>query len=64
MNIAAVAEHLGIHPQTAYTYAQNGVIPGFRLGAGPRPRWRFYLSAIDAAMTDSSDPWALPSKKR
>jgi len=57
VNVAAVAAHLGLHPDTVYAHAKNGRIPGFRVGRA----WRFYLSHIDAALTDSSDPWALPA---
>ena len=60
VNVATVAAHLGLHPQTVYTHAQSGEIPGFRVGR----QWRFYLSAIDAALTDAADPWALPTRRR
>ena len=60
VNVAAVAAHLGVHPQTVYSHAQSGQIPGFRVGRA----WRFYLSAIDAALTDASDPWAAPRSRR
>jgi len=54
VNVAAVAEHLGIHPQTVYAYATKGVIPGFRVGSA----WRFFLSEVDAALNPKpSDPW-------
>ncbi|WP_268754974.1 helix-turn-helix domain-containing protein [Agromyces cerinus] len=60
MNVAAVAEHLGVHPQTVYAHAASGQIPGFRVGRA----WRFYLSKVDATLHESSDPWALPSRRR
>jgi excisionase family DNA binding protein len=60
VNVAAVAAHLGVHPQTVYAHAASGQIPGFRVGRA----WRFYLSQIDAALNDSSDPWAAPRSKR
>ena len=60
VNVAAVAAHLGVHPQTVYSHAQSGQIPGFRVGRA----WRFYLSVIDAALIDSSDPWAAPRSRR
>lgn len=44
VNIAAVAEHLGLHPQTVYIHAREGEIPGFRVGRA----WRFFLSEVDA----------------
>jgi len=60
VNVAAVAEHLGLHPQTVYTHAAAGRIPGFRVGRA----WRFYLSKIDAQLIDGSDPWAAPRSRR
>lgn len=60
VNVAAVAAHLGVHPQTVYSHAQAGTIPGFRVGRA----WRFYLSKIDATLSDSSDPWAAPRSRR
>lgn len=43
VNIAAVAEHLGLHEQTVYLHARAGEIPGFRVGRA----WRFFLSEVD-----------------
>lgn len=44
VNIAAVAEHLDLHPQTVYLHARSGDLPGFRVGRA----WRFFLSEVDA----------------
>jgi len=43
MRIADVAEYLQLKPQTIYTWAQKGKIPGVKLGK----EWRFKKSIID-----------------
>lgn len=45
VNVAAVAEYLGLHPQTVYVKAKSGDIPGFQIGGRT---WRFFLSEVDA----------------
>jgi hypothetical protein len=42
----AVADYLGLR-KTDWMYANAERLGGRRLGDGPRPRWRFYLSEID-----------------
>lgn len=54
VDVATVAAHLNLHPQTVYAHAKSGLIPGFRVGRA----WRFYLSQIDARLSAQSDPWA------
>jgi len=53
MTIEEVAEYLKVKPQTAYKWAQEGQIPGAKLGK----EWRFRKSIldewIDASILDS-----------
>ena len=52
VNVAAIARHLGIHPNTVYEHAVDtadrsavkGEIPGFRVG---KRTWRFFISEVD-----------------
>lgn len=60
VDVAAVAAHLNLHPQTVYAHAAAGTIPGFRVGRA----WRFYLSKIDAHLNNTVDPWAAPATRR
>jgi excisionase family DNA binding protein len=54
VDLAGIAEYLGIAKYTASTYAKNGDIPGFKLGG----RWRFYISEVRAHLTKPlPDPW-------
>jgi len=51
-----IADHLSIHPQTAWAKAKRGDIPGHRIdGKGP---WKFKKSEVDAAMRESSESFA------
>ena len=43
MTVKQVAEYLKIAEKTAYRFATEGKIPGFRVGAA----WRFKKSKID-----------------
>jgi hypothetical protein len=47
----AVADYLGLR-KTDWMYANAERLGGRRLGDGPRPRWRFYLSEIDERLRD------------
>ena len=60
VDVATVAAHLGIHPQTVYTHAKAGTLPGFRVGRS----WRFYLTQIDAHLNRAADPWVNSKKPR
>jgi excisionase family DNA binding protein len=53
-----VADFLGVHLTTVYSYAASGDIPGFKIGR----RWRFFLSDVREHVTRTPDPWALPSR--
>jgi excisionase family DNA binding protein len=44
MNIRQVAEFLQLNQTTVYAWAQQGVLPGFKLGRN----WRFRPSEIEA----------------
>ena len=37
MNIKEVADYLSVHTSTIYKYAQQGIIPAFKIGSD----WRF-----------------------
>ncbi len=43
MNIKEVAGYLGVHTSTIYKYAQQGIIPAFKIGSD----WRFSAEHID-----------------
>ena len=43
LNIKEVADFLGMHTSTIYRYAQQGKIPGFKIGAD----WRFSRKHIE-----------------
>ncbi len=43
MNIREVADYLGVHTSTIYKYAQQGIIPAFKIGSD----WRFSAKHID-----------------
>ena len=44
MTVEEVARHLKLKPQTVYKWAQEGIIPGAKLGK----EWRFRRRIIDA----------------
>jgi len=48
LTIREVAAHLKIGEKTAYTMAQSGELPGFKV----RGQWRFRRSDIDAWIHD------------
>jgi hypothetical protein len=47
----AVADYLGLR-KTDWVYANAERLGGRRLGDGPRPRWRFYLSEVEERLRD------------
>ena len=47
LNVAQVAEILGLHPETVREMARNGLLPALKLGGRTSP-YRFRESAIDA----------------
>lgn len=51
LNIKEVAEYLGIHASTVYKYAQQGKIPGFKIGSD----WRFSKKHIDKWIDEKSN---------
>lgn len=59
VNVAAIADYLGIHANTVYVKAVDtsvrpaikGEIPGFRIDR----TWRFFLSEVDKHLRSSSD---------
>jgi excisionase family DNA binding protein len=51
MGIAQAAEYLQISQDTLYIYAQQGYVPGFKLGN----KWKFRLSKLDQWMNDMID---------
>ena len=59
VNVAAVADYLGIHPNTVYVKAVDtserpaakGEIPGFRIDR----TWRFFLSEVDKHLRSSTE---------
>jgi hypothetical protein len=50
----AVADYLGLR-KTDWVYANAERLGGRRLGDGPRPRWRFYLSEVEERLRDFGD---------
>ena len=60
MNIRQAAEYLGVNPMTLYPYAQEGVIPAFKLGN----RWKFKKSVLDAWMERKCAIGEAQGKKR
>lgn len=55
MDITQAAEYLGISTDTLYRYANEGLVPAFRLGN----RWKFKRSLVDRWMETLSKgkPW-------
>ena len=43
MSVADVAAELGMHPSTVRKWANDGLLPGMRIG---RRQWRFRRSAL------------------
>ena len=43
MSVADVADELGMHPSTVRKWANDGLLPGMRIG---RRQWRFRRSAL------------------
>ncbi|MGH2885375.1 MAG: helix-turn-helix domain-containing protein [Solirubrobacteraceae bacterium] len=75
MSVADVAAELGMHPSTVRKWANDGLLPGMRIG---RRQWRFRRSALrqlegaqarsapdvpsgEGRGTDALDPRALTS---
>ncbi len=52
MKIRQAAQYLGVTSDTLYRYAQNGDVPGFKLGN----RWRFKKSVLDSWMEQRTTP--------
>jgi excisionase family DNA binding protein len=50
MDIRQASEYLGISDDTLYRYANEGVMPAFKIGN----RWRFKRSLLDSWMTEQS----------
>jgi len=50
MDIQQASVYLGIHRDTLYKYAAEGVIPAFRMGK----LWRFKRSLLEAWMVEES----------
>lgn len=48
VTLKVIAAHLEMHPQTAWTKARNGDIPGHQLNG--KGKWRFRISEVDAAL--------------
>jgi excisionase family DNA binding protein len=57
LSVADVAEELGMHPSTVRKWANQGLLPGTRIG---RRQWRFRRSAVrnleGASGLDSPSP--------
>lgn len=49
-----VADYLGLR-KADWVYANAERLGGRRLGDGPRPRWRFYLSEVEERLRDFGD---------
>ena len=58
LTIREVAELLRIGEKTAYTLAQTGKLPGFKVGG----QWRFSRSKIEAWIEAQTDKAALSPK--
>jgi len=50
LTIREVAAYLKLTEKTAYRYAADGVIPGFKVGSA----WRFKKSDVDAWIKEQS----------
>ncbi len=50
MDIRQAAEYLGISDDSLYRYANEGLVPAFKLGN----RWRFKRDLLDAWMVEKS----------
>ena len=61
VNVAAVAEYLGLHQNTVYAKAKAGDIPGFQISGRT---WRFFISEIDAALRSNPDGFAQSPQSR
>lgn len=48
LSVAEVARHFGINASTVYRLAQQGVLPGFKLGG----QWRFNTELLEAWAAD------------
>lgn len=64
----AVADHLGLS-KPDWVYANAERLGGWRLGEGKQPRWRFYLSEVEARLRETrtpppARPTATPEPKR
>lgn len=51
----AVAYRLGVSRTTIYRHANQGVLPGHKVGR----IWRFWPSEVDASLNAPKDPWKL-----
>ena len=59
VGVPEIAAFLDVSEYTVREYAKAGVVPGHKLGR----QWRFFPSEVRARLTETSDPWALPSKR-
>lgn len=48
LSVAEVAHHFGINASTVYRLAQQGVLPGFKLGG----QWRFNRGMLESWVAD------------
>jgi excisionase family DNA binding protein len=50
LTIKELSEYLRLSQTTVWKYANEGKIPGFRIGRG----WRFYKNKIDSLLENNS----------
>jgi hypothetical protein len=53
-----VADHLGLQ-RTDWVYSNAESLGGWRLGEGRQPRWRFYISEVEARLRETGT-WQPP----
>ncbi len=60
LTIQDVSRELGLHPMTVYRFAQEAVLPGFKVGG----RWRFKREFLDQWMAERVKLTRVDQEKR
>jgi hypothetical protein len=55
VDLRKLAEHIGFEYQATRRMVEDGKIPGKPFQNGKKTFWRFQLSAVDAALTQSAE---------
>lgn len=63
LDVAGIADVLGVTPETAWRWARTGKIPASQPG-GQGGKWIFYESAVREHLSRPADPWKRSPRSR